>query len=184
MGAFALLLVKHVSEPSCCRDQEWSTLLGQTKSIPHSGKFPPCLLFFSVQLFVSNAGIDLWLGEGSYAKQYKLHRLTNIQNAIELSFIFRGVSLNFPRLCYEEVLLWIPPFLNCGTHLRMRIRLCLSKAHIYHWNLFIWMIPHPDELPKPLHAQHLQLMEGFFLWEIRVTDSVPSIPIKSSVILC
>lgn len=61
--------------------------------------------FFPVQLFVFNAGIDLWLGEGSYAKQYKLHRLTNIQNAIELSFIFRGVSLNFPRLCYEEVLL-------------------------------------------------------------------------------
>lgn len=101
MGAFALLLVKHVLELSCCRDQEWSTLLGQTKSILHSGKFPPSLLFFfSAQLFVFNAAIDLWLQEGSYAKQYKLHLLPNIQNAIELSFIFwGGVSLNFPRLC-------------------------------------------------------------------------------------
>ena len=71
--------------------------LGQISSFP--------AFFFSVRLFVFNAGIDLWLGEGSYAKQYKLQLLTNIQNAIELSFIFGGVSLNFPRLCYEEVVL-------------------------------------------------------------------------------
>lgn len=154
MGAFALLLVKHVSEPSRCRDQEWSTLLGQTKSIPHSGKFPPTLLF-PVQLFVFNAGIDVWLSGGGCAKQYKLHLLTNIQNGIELSFIFGGVSLNFPRLCYEEVVLWSPPFLKRGTHLfflRRHIGLCLSDTCIYHWDLFIWMIRWMNYLSCYMHS--------------------------------
>lgn len=104
----------------------------------------PCLFFFffSVQLFVFNAGIDLWPGEGSYAKQYKLHLLTNIRNAIELSFISGGVSLNFPRLCYEEVVLWIPHFLKTDTPFfflfffpslpeHTSVYVC-SKACIYH----------------------------------------------------
>lgn len=39
-----------------------------------------------------------------------------------------------------------------------------------------------DELPEPVHAQHLQEIEGFFfLWEIRVTDSVLNIAIKSKI---
>lgn len=58
MGAFALLLVKLVWEPSRRRDREQSALLGQTKSIPHSGKFPPSPFFF---FFVESGYLFLML---------------------------------------------------------------------------------------------------------------------------
>lgn len=91
MGAFALLLVKHVSALSCCRDREWSTLLGQTKSIPHSGKFSSLPAFSSSAcLFVSNAVVDVWPEDGGYGERRKLQHLTNVPSAIELSFISQG----------------------------------------------------------------------------------------------
>ena len=152
--------------------------LGQISSYP---------AFFSVRLFVFNAGIDLWLEEGSCAKQYKLHLLTNIQNGIELSFIFGGVSLNFPRLCYEEVVLWSPPFLNCGTHLFF-FRECTSvsvfpkPAFIIEICSFEWS---PGQITWAATCTAFTIDRGFFfLWEIRVTDSEPNIPVKSSIILC
>lgn len=57
--------------------------LGRISSLPVFYVF-----FFSVQLFVFKSGIDLWFGEGSYAKQCEVPTLTNIQKAIELSFIW------------------------------------------------------------------------------------------------
>lgn len=153
--------------------------LGQISSFP--------AFFFSVQLFVFNAGIDLWLGEGSYAKQYKLHRLTNIQNAIELSFIFGGVSLNFSKalLWRSSVVNSIVPqmrhtfffFLVQNTHLSLSFKSPhLSLRSVYLNDTL-------DELPKQVHVQHLQEIEVVFfsLWEIRVTESVPNITIKSSI---
>lgn len=148
----------------------------------------PCLFFFffSVQLFVFNAGIDLWPREGSYAKQYKLHLLTNIRNAIELSFISGGVSLNFPRLCYEEVVLWIPHFLKTGTPffffffpLPSRTHICLCPFQSLHLSLRSVDLNDPlDELSKPLHAQHLQEIEDFSCGKSESLTQYPTSPLS------
>lgn len=155
--------------------------LGQISSFP--------AFFFSVQLFVFNAGIDLWLGEGSYAKQYKLHRLTNIQNAIELSFIFGGVSLNFSKalLWRSSVVNSIVPqmrhtfffFLFSRTE-HTSVSVFQKPAFIIEISLFEW---YAGWITKAGTCAAFTRDRGCFfsLWEIRVTESVPNITIKSSI---
>lgn len=46
--------------------------------------------FSSACLFVSNAVIDVWAGGGGSAERHKPQHLTNVQSAIELSFVFQG----------------------------------------------------------------------------------------------
>lgn len=46
--------------------------------------------FCSACLFVSNAVIDVWHEGGGYGEWHKLQHLTNVQSAIELSFVSQG----------------------------------------------------------------------------------------------
>ena len=52
--------------------------------------FPLADFFSSAHLFVSNAVIDVWPEDGGYGEPHKLQHLTNVQSAIELSFISQG----------------------------------------------------------------------------------------------
>lgn len=114
-------------------------------------------LFFPVQLFVLNAATDLCLEEGRYAKQYKLHLLTNIQNPIELSFILWWCQ---PQL--SKALLLMCCFLKSGTPFFQNTHLSVSFQSLHPSLRSVYLNDPFDELCKLVHAPHLPEIEVFF----------------------
>lgn len=110
--------------------------LGQISSFP--------AFFSSARLFVSNAVIDVWPGDGGYGERHKPQHLTNVQSTIELSFIFQATAAStFQRFSlWEGVMSRTPPFLKMWNNFFFFF--FLKMAYICAFPIPAFIIP--DEL--------------------------------------